>query len=93
MKYIVRFFNWLIPHDKDKVGDFGIRFVIHIPIGILMGIFLLGLPLLWLFMEYQKNEDFHTSDQAWKDMAGAIWGMMISLVIQIILLIRIYDAL
>jgi len=88
MKYIIGFFNRWITHDKDKVGDYGIRFVIHIPVGLLMGIFLLGLPLIWVFLEYQRNEDFHTKDEAWKDLAGSIWGIMISVVVQLIALSR-----
>lgn len=76
-----RFITWVnhtITHPRDKVGDFGIRAVMHIPIGIIMGIPLVGYQLMRLFFFYEKNEDRWTSDQAWKDTAGALVGMSVT---------------
>ena len=76
-----------ITHTRDKVGDFQSRVLIHIPIGILIGIPLLGYPILKLFIRYEENEDIHTKDQAWKDYAGAIAGTLITVIAIITLLI------
>ena len=70
-------FKWLT-HSRDKTGDFGYRAFLHIPIGLLIGIPLLGLPLLLVFIRYEENEDIHTKDEAWKDYFGAIIGAVIS---------------
>lgn len=43
--------------------------------------------LIYMFCKYQRNEDLHTVDQAWKDYAGAIAGMVIGNITWIILLI------
>ena len=56
------------------------RAVIHIPFGLLL---VLGARLHWtlpvvaaaLFIFYERNEDHWIKDQAWKDVAGAMWGM------------------
>lgn len=68
--------NWLdklIKHNRDTVGDFGSRVVLHIVPGFLMGL----LPgFSGLFIRYEENEDLHTKDQAWKDYAGAMWGFV-----------------
>lgn len=70
-----------ITHERDKVGDYQKRVLIHIPIGILLGIPILGIPLLILFVRYEENEDKHVKDEAWKDYAGAMGGAIISLVV------------
>ena len=72
--------SWL-KHERDKVGDYQKRVLIHIPIGLLIGIPFLGLPVLWLFIRYEENEDFWVKDRAWKDYAGAIAGASITTVI------------
>lgn len=64
-------------HNQDKDGDFGIRALIHIPIGILISIPVLGWPLAYLFYKYERNEDIHTEDEAWKDIFGALVGFVI----------------
>lgn len=56
------------------------RLVIHIPFGLLL---VLGASIHWalpasataLFIFYERNEDHWIKDQAWKDVAGALWGM------------------
>ena len=68
----------LLNHGRDKVGDFQKRVLIHIPIGLLIGVPLFGIPILVLFVRYEQNEDLHTKDQAWKDYAGAIVGSVIT---------------
>ncbi len=73
---IVKLINKLITHPRDRVkdgkaGDYGIRVLLHIPAGFLIG---LGLLSNDLFLTYQRNEDHHTADQAWKDIAGAMIG-------------------
>lgn len=61
----------LLRHDRDEVGDYQSRVLLHILPGFLMGL----LPgLSGLFIRYEENEDVHTKDQAWKDYAGAMYG-------------------
>ena len=74
----------LLSHNRDKVGDFQKRVLIHIPIGLLLGIPLLGLPLLIVFVHYEENEDSHTSDEAWKDYYGALAGMTITTILSLV---------
>ena len=75
----------ILRHDRDKVGDFQSRVLLHIPIGFLIGMASLipfvGLALLWLFIRYEENEDLHFKDQAWKDYFGAIVGVVIAFVV------------
>ena len=67
----------MLKHERDLVGDYQKRFLMHIGIGMLAGIPLLGYPIIQLFIRYEENEDVHTQDQAWKDYAGAICGAII----------------
>ncbi|RLJ01276.1 MAG: hypothetical protein DRP11_04685 [Candidatus Aenigmatarchaeota archaeon] len=69
----------LLKHDRDKVGDFQRRALLHLPVGFLCAASALGhwvLPLILTagFMFYEKNEDLHTKDQAWKDTFGWLVG-------------------
>jgi hypothetical protein len=84
---ITKTINKLITHPRDRAGDFGIRLVTHIPHGIIMSIPILGWSLIPLFKAYQRNEDLHTEDQAWKDYAGAITGAFIGIAAQVVALI------
>ena len=73
-------FDW-IKHNRDSEGDFGVRMLLHIPIGLLIGLtFPLSFPIAWLFIRYEENEDLHTKDEAWKDYFGAIVGCSIGIV-------------
>lgn len=73
----------LLKHDRDSVGDFQYRVLIHVPIGFLIGLVSLipftslGENLKNLFEAYENSEDVHTSDEAWKDYFGAIAGVVI----------------
>ena len=72
--------NWidkLIKHNRDTVGDFGSRVMLHIPIGVYMGFFPLSRGLRELFLRYEESEDKWVKDQAWKDYAGAMVGYVI----------------
>jgi len=70
-----------IEHSRDKEGDFGVRVVLHVPIGLLIGLtFPLSIPLVMLFIRYEENEDVHTKDQAWKDYFGALVGCSIGII-------------
>lgn len=86
---MVRFINRIITHNRDTEGDFGIRVLIHIPIGILIGIPFIGRNIKDLFIRYEENEDLHTKDQAWKDYAGAMVGAAITTVVVAIIVIII----
>jgi len=69
------------------------RILIHIPIGILISIPIIGWQLCPLFLAYERNEDRHLKDQAWKDIKGAITGFIIGELAQmglIIWLVSIY---
>ena len=73
--------NWT--HNRDKEGDFGIRALIHMPIGIIMSVPVFGWGLVYLFRFYERNEDAHTQDQAWKDVFGAMVGFVIGMLAQV----------
>ncbi len=80
----IKFIEWVnkkIKHPRDEAGDYGIRVVMHVPIGLIMGIPIIGYQLMRLFFFYEKNEDRWTSDQAWKDTAGALVGMSVTIVV------------
>ena len=78
---MINLINKLITHSRDRKGDYGIRVVLHIPIGILMSIPILGWGLIALFIYYQKNEDYWTHDRAWKDVAGAKAGYVMGMLL------------
>ena len=75
--------NWidkLITHNRDVVGDFGSRAVLHIPVGIVMSIPILGWGLIALFIYYEKNEDKWVQDVAFKDVYGALVGYVLGMI-------------
>ncbi|MBA7506587.1 hypothetical protein ES706_05279 [subsurface metagenome] len=47
--------------------------------GIASVIPFLGYGLVQLFLKYERNEDVHTEDQAWKDIFGAIVGFVMAI--------------
>lgn len=69
--------NKAIKHNRDNEGDYGERVLLHIPIGIYMGLFPLSRGLRELFIAYEENEDKRVYDEAWKDYAGAMVGYII----------------
>ena len=84
---MIAFINRMITHNRDDEGDFGIRVLLHIPAGIVMSLPVIGWGLIALFIYYEKNEDFHVTDEAWKDVFGAMAGFIIGLVLQAVLII------
>ena len=80
MERIKRLANKLITHNRDDEGDFGHRVLLHIPVGLLIGIPILGYPLLKLFIAYEENEDKWVQDEAWKDYFGAMVGASITII-------------
>lgn len=78
---MIEWINKRITHNRDNDGDFGIRMLMHIPIGILMGVPVIGWGLIPLFVFYEQNEDAHCKDEAWKDTFGAIVGFVVSEII------------
>ena len=84
---MTKWLNKLITHDRDDEGDFGSRVVLHIPVGFVIGLaFPLSLPLLWLFIRYEENEDKHVKDEAWKDYFGAMVGCVVGMAVLLALL-------
>lgn len=83
MDRIIKWINQTLTHNRDDEGDFGVRVVLHIPIGIVMSVPVFGWGLLYLFKFYEKNEDKHVKDEAWKDTFGAMVGFVIGMVAQI----------
>ena len=80
------FVDWVnktITHPRDQDGDFGVRVLIHVPIGILMAIPVLGWGLIALFIQYENNEDFWVKDIAFKDYYGALVGFVCGILIQV----------
>ena len=83
---MIAFINKLITHPRDDEKDFGIRVLLHIPVGIVMSIPVIGWGLIALFIFYEKNEDRWVRDEAWKDVFGSMVGFVVGLVIQAVLL-------
>ena len=77
MKKIIDWINRHFVHNRDMERDFGVRAIIHIPIGIVMGLLDWNNGLTRLFEFYERNEDRHSGDQAWKDVFGAMIGWVI----------------
>jgi small neutral amino acid transporter SnatA (MarC family) len=82
----------LITHPRDKEGDYGVRVVIHallFPIVALMLIIhpvggaIVLLAFTYTFNKYQRNEDAHTKDEAWKDQAGYMWAVVLGVILYI----------
>ncbi len=72
----------LLIHSRDLVGDFQNRVLVHLPIGLVIGLSWLvhwsvTLALCYVFVCYEENEDAHTKDQAWKDYFGCLIGIII----------------
>lgn len=79
IKWFERLCNRLFTHNRDEVGDYGIRMVIHIPLGFLLGLtHPFSGDLKDIFIRYEENEDVHCIDQAWKDYAGIMVGQVIA---------------
>ena len=79
-------FSWL-RHSRDVEGDFGHRVILHIPVGMFLGFtFPLSVPMVYLLRFYERNEDVHTEDQAWKDVYGVMVGMAVGIALQIAIL-------
>ena len=70
----------LLKHSRDEVGDFQNRVLLHIPIGYIIGLLSVvpfsGSTLAGMFLKYERNEDLHTEDQAWKDIFGGMVGFV-----------------
>ena len=82
-----RLLNKLLTHDRDEQGDFGSRVFLHIPIGLIIGIPILGANLKDLFIQYELDECAHSKDEAWKDLFGALIGASITTLIAVLLII------
>lgn len=91
MSKLVGFINKIVTHNRDDEGDFGIRVVLHIPVGIVMSVPVFGWGLIALFIFYEKNEDFHVVDEAWKDTFGAMVGFVIGLAVQLLILCSLVE--
>ena len=66
-----------LTHERDNVGDFQKRVLLHMPAGLVIGIPVIGWAFAYIFKAYEENEDLHTKDQAWKDYFGALVGAAI----------------
>ena len=87
---MIDWINKHLTHPRDRDGDYGIRVLMHIPIGIIIGILLVlypyaGMGLTLIFLVYEWTEDWRTFDHAWKDLAGAIAGCVLGIGIGIII--------
>ena len=56
------------------------RIILHIPVGLLLTWLTTFNPVLAVlfflgFAMYELNEDYYLKDQAWKDVAGLLWGI------------------
>lgn len=86
--------NWInkhLTHPRDRDGDFGIRVLLHVPIGIVIGFLLVykpmaGIGLLLLFLVYEWTEDWRVQDHAWKDLFGGLVGCVFGIALAVILL-------
>ena len=80
----------LLDHERDRVGDFQNRVLIHIPIGIIIAMawfahWSITFALVYVFVRYEENEDAHISDEAWKDYFGCMVGIVIGGIISAII--------
>lgn len=76
----MKFVNWVNKvwtHPRDNHGDYGFRSLMHIPIGFILSIPLLGWFCWFVFYAYEESEDKHCVDEAWKDYNGAMIGASI----------------
>lgn len=58
------------------------RLLLHIPVGLAMAWLSLNFPLLAVFLflgflVYELDQDWRIKDKAYKDIAGALWGICI----------------
>jgi len=56
------------------------RLLLHVPVGLACALLtresgVLAAILAFLFVTYETNEDRHVRDDAYKDIAGAAWGV------------------
>ncbi len=79
----------ILKHSRYALSDYQRRVLMHIPIGLLTGIPILGARLQDTFHLYERNEDRHTKDQAWVDLAGELIGNIITEILLAIALIAI----
>lgn len=86
LKRFVAFVNKHWTHVRDNDKDFGIRALQHIPAGFFMGFLDWDKGFNRLFIFYEKNEDRHTHDEAWKDVFGAMVGFVLGRVAIVALL-------
>lgn len=68
------------------------RFWLHVPVGlVLVGMTwlhpVLGGIYAYLFAAYEKNEDRWLKDQMWRDLAGAMAGMILGSAVWAILIL------
>ena len=77
MKRFIAWVNHVITHNRDTERDFGIRALVHIPAGFFMGLLDWTNGFARLFEFYERNEDRHVKDQAWKDVFGAMVGFVL----------------
>lgn len=90
MKYQKNWLDKLITHNRDTVGDFGSRVVLHIPIGVLIGYLCFndpwaGIGLLLMFLIYEWTEDWRVKDHAWKDLFGSLVGFVCIALIEMLI--------
>ena len=86
MKRFVDWINKVWGHDRYKGDNFGIRSLIHIPVGIIVALssmvsWPIALIFAYWFVTYQKNEDGYYRDGAWVDLNGAMIGLAIGTVL------------
>jgi len=84
---LVAWINRQLTHPRDiegppvkTVGDYGIRVVMHVLatfslIPCFYAHWSFVIAWIWMMKVYQRNEDRHTVDQAWKDIAGILDGL------------------
>ena len=92
--WFVHWVNRHWTHERDEAGDFGFRSLMHMGVGLLNASFILlhwsaVLVFASMFWNYEKNEDLHSSDQAWKDLNGWLVGFAIGSAL--LLVLGIYD--
>lgn len=76
----------LFPISKGELS----RVLLHIPLGLLVCLlcyvhWALALAFVISFLYYELNQDMHLSDEAFKDIKGFLYGMMIGGVIMLTL--------
>ena len=89
MSKLSRLANRRFPHNRDNEGDYGSRMLMHIPAGFFIGLIPFNREFSDHLKFYEDNEDAHTKDEAWKDEAGILVGIVMGRILLVAIVIYV----